>query len=353
MISVHESKTTDHIKVSPKHQHSNSCGSLSNSLLGPVIMGPSISIDDWVPERPPKKPHLRNIHPDLFQDRVPSPELPPPSPPVVLENEVFNNDEPLPPPPTEIETAKWEQEFNNRLNLSNNKMKSEEIHRPENISRQNSISENNRPVNLIDHKIRQNFAEHIRQPNITEYNIRHSHLQMSQRNRTTPNQLEPKAFSTENILPHKPFVRYLNQQRQSFIDTKRHQKLIVNGNVAVNKKMTNGIETYHVESMKIFKPPVQPPNDEQRKPPAQLPMESRMPTNHQDIKNIQRSSFAEHSEHMIPPPLRPRQMRINQSMRARIPEPSKRSTPPRNSPPKLEDKRDDFNISNSHININK
>lgn len=36
------------------HQHSNSC----TSLLGPVIVGPAISVDDWVPERPPKNPNL-------------------------------------------------------------------------------------------------------------------------------------------------------------------------------------------------------------------------------------------------------------------------------------------------------
>ena len=46
---------------SPKHQHSNSCGSLSTDLIGPVIVGSAISIDDWVPERPPKKPHLRLV----------------------------------------------------------------------------------------------------------------------------------------------------------------------------------------------------------------------------------------------------------------------------------------------------
>ncbi|XP_024944038.1 serine/arginine repetitive matrix protein 2 isoform X2 [Cephus cinctus] len=83
---------------SPKHQHSSSCGSLSTDLLGPVIVGPAISIDDWVPERPPKKPHLRNV----FNDRVPSPDLPPPSPPTVTENEVLNCDDPLPPPPPEL-----------------------------------------------------------------------------------------------------------------------------------------------------------------------------------------------------------------------------------------------------------
>ncbi|KAG7187683.1 hypothetical protein KM043_016739 [Ampulex compressa] len=83
---------------SPKHQHSNSCGSLSTDLLGPVIVGPAISIDDWVPERPPKKPHLRST----YNDRVPSPDLPPPSPPTVTENEVHDCDDPLPPPPPEL-----------------------------------------------------------------------------------------------------------------------------------------------------------------------------------------------------------------------------------------------------------
>lgn len=83
----------------PKHQHSNSCGSLSSDLLGPVIVGPAISIDDWVPERPPKKPHLRGA----FNDRVPSPDLPPPSPPPTVEQtEVLNCDDPLPPPPPEL-----------------------------------------------------------------------------------------------------------------------------------------------------------------------------------------------------------------------------------------------------------
>nr|XP_012230562.1 PREDICTED: uncharacterized protein LOC105676893 isoform X4 [Linepithema humile] len=82
----------------PKHQHSNSCSSLSTDLLGPVIVGPVISIDDWVPERPPKKPHLRNV----YNERMPSPDLPPPSPPTVTENEVHDCDDPLPPPPPEL-----------------------------------------------------------------------------------------------------------------------------------------------------------------------------------------------------------------------------------------------------------
>lgn len=55
-------------------------------------MGPIISLDDWVPERPPKNPLLR----------IPSPDLPPPPSPLhPPENDVntLNQDEPLPPPP--------------------------------------------------------------------------------------------------------------------------------------------------------------------------------------------------------------------------------------------------------------
>lgn len=66
---------------------------LSKDLLQPMIMGPIISVDDWVPERPPKNPMLR----------IPSPELPPP-PLNTIEAEVqlLNQDEPLPPPPPEL-----------------------------------------------------------------------------------------------------------------------------------------------------------------------------------------------------------------------------------------------------------
>lgn len=64
---------------------------LSKDLLRPMIIGPIISVDDWVPERPPKNPMLR----------VPSPELPPPPP---LNSVEANSqlDEPLPPPPPEL-----------------------------------------------------------------------------------------------------------------------------------------------------------------------------------------------------------------------------------------------------------
>ncbi|XP_069684849.1 protein Shroom isoform X2 [Periplaneta americana] len=95
------------IRDGPHHQHSSSCGSLSADLLGPLIVGPSISVDDWVPERPPKKPHLRSAFPPPVPERFPSPDLPPPSPPTVLEDEVFASDEPLPPPPPELNPTDW------------------------------------------------------------------------------------------------------------------------------------------------------------------------------------------------------------------------------------------------------
>lgn len=64
---------------------------ISKDLLGPVIMGSIISVDEWIPERPPKNPMLR----------VPSPDLPP-FPKHEPDNNTINQDEPLPPPPPEI-----------------------------------------------------------------------------------------------------------------------------------------------------------------------------------------------------------------------------------------------------------
>lgn len=53
-------------------------------------MGPIISLDEWIPERPPKNPLLR----------VPSPDLPPPPSPLANNHDI--QDDPLPPPPPEI-----------------------------------------------------------------------------------------------------------------------------------------------------------------------------------------------------------------------------------------------------------
>jgi protein Shroom len=63
---------------------------LSKDLRGAMILGQIISIDDWVPERPPKNTSLR----------IPSPDLPPP--PNVENVPPLNQDDPLPPPPPEL-----------------------------------------------------------------------------------------------------------------------------------------------------------------------------------------------------------------------------------------------------------
>lgn len=75
---------------------------LSKDLLGAMIIGQIISIDDWVPERPPKNPMLR----------IPSPDLPPP--PNVENIPPLNQDDPLPPPPPEL----LKQEPEMKLNLA-------------------------------------------------------------------------------------------------------------------------------------------------------------------------------------------------------------------------------------------
>lgn len=71
-------------KLLQQNQH------LSKDLLGAMIIGQIISLDDWVPERPPKSSSIR----------IPSPDLPPP--PNVESIPVLDQDEPLPPPPPEL-----------------------------------------------------------------------------------------------------------------------------------------------------------------------------------------------------------------------------------------------------------
>ncbi|XP_059469494.1 protein Shroom-like isoform X2 [Neocloeon triangulifer] len=114
----------DALHLSPHHMKPKKLPSptdTSADLLGPLILGSPILLDEWVPERPPKKPHLRaNIPsgrssssssalqpPHLLKRCTSSPEPPPPPtpPPPNLDNDVFHSDEPLPPPPVDIENV--------------------------------------------------------------------------------------------------------------------------------------------------------------------------------------------------------------------------------------------------------
>lgn len=69
-----------------------------------MILGQIISLDDWVPERPPK-PKLsinNNSSSNNLPLRVPSPDLPPPPPPPPVEASSLNVDDVLPLPPPEV-----------------------------------------------------------------------------------------------------------------------------------------------------------------------------------------------------------------------------------------------------------
>lgn len=71
---------------------------LSNDLRGAMIIGKIISLDDWVPERPPK------LTANPTSPRIPSPDLPPPP----HDDNSLPPDEPLPPPPPELLRAESE-----------------------------------------------------------------------------------------------------------------------------------------------------------------------------------------------------------------------------------------------------
>lgn len=292
-------------RLTPKHQHSNSCGSLSTDLLGPVIMGPSISVDDYVPEkppeRPPKNPHLRLAYPDLFQNqRVPSPDLPPPSPPTVLEDEVYHNDEPLPPPPPELDGSCWE-------------LPGKQSAAPQVEKKSPSYQ-----ISALD--LNRGYRKDKLESPIKE----------------TPSFLERNSNRYAS-------VRSSIKMRQPFIVETRGpslQKLVLNGNVAVSQKLPYTItEQCRAE-------PLQPKKDDKGIPatkddptPDQYRAElvrTRYPSPSRDdgcSRSSQRASIAEAPSRDAPPPLQPRQMRINQSMRARISD-NRPVSYMRNSPPK-------------------
>lgn len=300
-------------KLTPKHQHSNSCGSLSTDLLGPVIMGPSISVDDYVPEkppeRPPKNPHLRLAYPDLFQNqRVPSPDLPPPSPPTVLEDEVYHNDEPLPPPPPELDISNWD-------------TPGKQFAAPQ-VERKSTSYQ----ISALD--LNRGFRKDKLESPVRE----------------TPSFLERNSNRYAS-------VRSSIKNRQPFVVETRNasmQKLVFNGNVAVSQKLPYTItEQCRAE-------PVQPKHENKTIPstkddptPDQYRAElvrTRYPSpatedNTNNNRNSQRASIAESPSREVPPPLQPRQMRINQSMRARIPDNRPvslmRNSPPKQLPPDL------------------
>ncbi|XP_030765661.1 protein Shroom-like isoform X2 [Sitophilus oryzae] len=314
LASSLESKTTDSIAngmVSPRHQHSNSCGSLSTDLLGPVIVGPSISVDDYVPgkppERPPKNPNLRTAYPDLFQEqRVSSPDLPPPSPPTVLEHEVFDNDTPLPPPPPECEND-WQQQFSDRLKentTSSHQIPQPQVQKPQPEPRKGAAL--NQTVGIPE--------RHMRYSLIKTKPGDHIIQQVSSKPYQVAAPVEHK-----NLKPEQAFG-FLSQRGYAERASTRYppsQKLVLNGNIAISQKVNGLADQHHSEQLK----PIH--RDDFKKQPISPPSKS-------DIHKQQRASIAESPVKETPPPLQPRHMRINQSMRVKMPHDHRsRMSPPK------------------------
>lgn len=366
LASARENKSSD--RQTPKHQHSNSCGSLSTDLLGPVIMGPSISVDDYIPdkppERPPKNPHLRTAYPDLFQtQRIPSPDLPPPSPPTVLEDEVFHNDEPLPPPPTDLETSDWQQEFQDRL--KENATTGNQFAAPQ-VEKSSKSNYYPPPKDKMESPIKETCSFLERNSN------RYASVRSSIRSRPLPAQPQPQhnkspGDKSKQSIEQLNFPSQRNHVENSSTRYPSMHKLVLNGNIAVSQKVANGsAEQYRAEPLH-YKPdrngqyraePVRNhhitsekeektiPNGQYRAEPVrthQYPSpnkeepsrihHSEETTIPNDCRAGYRASIAESTNREVPPPLQPRQMRINQSMRARISE-SRPGNMIRTSPPK-------------------
>ncbi|XP_022921124.1 protein Shroom [Onthophagus taurus] len=318
-LASRDSKEISSGKITARHKHSNSCGSLSTDLLGPVIVGPSISLDDWVPEkppeRPPKNPHLRLAYPDLFQDqRVPSPDLPPPSPPPILEDEVIQNDDPLPPPPPEIDWRNSDME---------NSTTTKQFPAPQvQSSRNNNSKLLNDDLCLLEPPKKPLIGLPERgNPRYSSVRYLPSEHRLSQNNSTSETRHSisdtPWSSGSKKSKDHSQhvfsFPNHRNYERSSTRYPSVH-KLVLNGNVAVSQKISNGISEYRAEPLRTITV------SENTSPLKESP---------RHVGNMvnQRASIAEGPLRDVPPPLQPRQMRINQSMRARIPE--SRASPPR------------------------
>lgn len=349
LASTRESKTTES-KLAPKHQHSNSCGSLSADLLGPVIIGPSISIDEYIPEqppeRPPKHPHLRAAYPDLFQNqRVPSPDLPPPSPPTVTEDEVFNNDEPLPPPPPELENSDWQQEFHDRLKENASTRYQFAAPQVEKSSKSNHL--NSECKEKMESPIKETVSALERNSN------RYASVRSSIRARPPSSEIHPMNKILGDKPKHPEHLSFPNQRTHVENSSTRYpstHKLVLNGNIAVSQKVTNGMaEQYRAEPLnfhpnakrddkngcakqderksvsgKYRAEPVRTqhpsPSEENRTSGMETGRKEEPSPTSVDGNGGFRASIAESPGREMPPPLQPRQMRINQSMRARISE---------------------------------
>lgn len=126
--------------INPKNQLVT-CDSPNSILQGPIIMGPSISLDEWVPERPPKNRQLlmpMSPDPSLKPQRLSRPSLPLLSPSLnSADSDILSKyDDPFVPSP---EQDKEFRQFSQRMVTDNFNQSGE----PQ------MISESNRPSGQI------------------------------------------------------------------------------------------------------------------------------------------------------------------------------------------------------------
>lgn len=254
---------------SPKHQHSNSCSSLSTDLLGPVIVGPTISIDDWVPERPPKKPHLRNA----YNERIPSPDLPPPSPPTVTESEVHDCDDPLPPPPPELnDDCFTERKSNNIHHQTEETVK---------ISRERSCERHKSERHSIKRSKHSAKRDHDKITDKSSPNSTKTGVQEQEQHQFVRSPVALKHVDSEMILENGVSAGFATHRMvvtgRSSLRYPSTQKLMVNGRIAPTRRMSD-------ERSFSTRPPAQLPDlisqrysdSGNQRPAPQVPVEPRI-----------------------------------------------------------------------------
>lgn len=154
-----------------------------------------------------------------------------------------------------------------------------------------------------------------------ERTVRQSSVRSSVRTKPSDqifHQVNSKPYNP-TVSPEKPskpnqilgFPNQRGYQERSSTRYPSTQKLVLNGSIAVSQKVNGVSEPYRPEPLRVQ------PREESHK--QSFP---------------QRASIAESPIKEHPPPLHPRQMRINQSMRARLSHDHRHGMPMRSSPDK-------------------
>ncbi|ERL89510.1 hypothetical protein D910_06876, partial [Dendroctonus ponderosae] len=190
-------------------------------------------VDDYVPEkppeRPPKNPNLRTAFPDLYlEQRVPSPDLPPPSPPTVFDQEVIDNGDPLPPPPPECE-SNWH-DFND-----SHQIPQAQVQKPSNELKQTALNQN---VGIPERSMRYSLIK-TRPTDHIIHQVSSKPYQAFASDPKNAGSEEPLGFPSQRGYAERSSTRYPSTQ-----------KLVLNGNVAVSQKVKGLADQHRPEPLK-------------------------------------------------------------------------------------------------------